>query len=148
MDYLDNAKNELRRAEHLLYVSLKYTRTVDVIRSIIERLINSLDNGIDALLEKVKRRRKTLEIPNTPRQKSELVKELYSKNEKIVKMMDFYLRLRDILQAKYSRREEYRRHVTMVSNVGGEIVEVKIDTLHEYYDKVKEFIELVQEEVK
>ena len=30
---------ELKRVDHLVYVSLKYTRTVDVIRSIIDRLI-------------------------------------------------------------------------------------------------------------
>ena len=40
--YLDKAKSELKRADHLIFVSLKYTRTVDVIRSIIERLINRL----------------------------------------------------------------------------------------------------------
>ncbi len=34
-DYLDNAKNEMKRVDHLLFVSLKYTRTVDVIKSVM-----------------------------------------------------------------------------------------------------------------
>ncbi len=98
-DYLDNVKNELKRVDHLLYVSLKYTRTVDVIRSVINRLINAFDFGIDGLLAKVKKRRKTLELPEQPRKKCELVKELYADNEKILDFIDFYLELSNIYQA-------------------------------------------------
>ena len=36
-EYLVDSKQEINRADHLIYVSLKYTRTVDVIKSIIER---------------------------------------------------------------------------------------------------------------
>ena len=38
---LDNAKEELKRVDHLFYVSLKYTRTADMMRHLIERLINA-----------------------------------------------------------------------------------------------------------
>ena len=57
-DYLDQIKSELKRADHLFYVSLKYTRTVDVIRSMIQRLLNAFDISFEALLEKTKKRRK------------------------------------------------------------------------------------------
>ena len=36
----DNAKQELKRADHLLYVTLKYTRTVDVIKNTIKISVN------------------------------------------------------------------------------------------------------------
>ena len=42
---LRNALSELKRAEHSLFVSLKYTRTVDVIKHIVERLRPDIDNG-------------------------------------------------------------------------------------------------------
>jgi hypothetical protein len=51
---LSEAFEELKRADHLIYVSLKYTRTVDVIKSIIERLINAYDDAIITLLDKSK----------------------------------------------------------------------------------------------
>jgi hypothetical protein len=144
-DYLDKVKNELKRVDHLLYVSLKYTRTVDVIRSIIERLINAFDFGIDGLLAKVKKRRKKLEIPTQPRKKCELVKELYADNEEILKFIEFYLELRDIHQAKYTKREEYRRYVTMIAELEpGKIAEVDIDKLYEYEKKAKEFVERLE----
>jgi len=145
-DYLDQLKSELKRAEHLFYVSLKYTRTVDVIRSVIERILNAFDAGIEALLIKTKKRRKNLKIPEQPRKKCELVKEVYEKDEKLVNFIDFYLELRDILQAKYDSKEEYRRHVTMISTIEpGKTIGVNIDLLQEYYEKAKQFEEYITE---
>ncbi len=37
-DLEDSALQELKRADHLIYVTLKYTRTVDVIKNTIKRL--------------------------------------------------------------------------------------------------------------
>jgi len=148
-DYLDKVKNELKRVDHLLYVSLKYTRTVDVIRSVIERLINAFDFGIDGILAKVKKRKRTLEIPKQPIKKCELVKELFNDNEQILGFINFYLELRKIYQAKYTKREEYRRYVTMISELGpGNVVEVGIDKLHEYEKKAKTFVEYLEGEIK
>ena len=58
LESLDNAKEELKRVDHLIYVSLKYTRTVDVIKSIIERMINAFDFSIRAGLEYAKGKKK------------------------------------------------------------------------------------------
>jgi hypothetical protein len=147
-EYLDQLKSELKRAEHLFYVSLKYTRTVDVIRSVVERLMNAYEIGIEALLIKTKKRRKTLEIPDQMRKKCELVKEIYPKDEKLIMFVDFYLQMRDIFQAKYDVKEEYRRHVAMISQLEpGKIVEVNIDLLLEYYNRTKEFEEYMTEQL-
>jgi hypothetical protein len=147
-EYLDQLKSELRRAEHLFYVSLKYTRTVDVIRSVVERLMNAYEIGIEALLIKTKKRRKTLEIPDQMRKKCELTKEIYPKDEKLIMFVDFYLQMRDIFQAKYDVKEEYRRHVAMISQLEpGQIVEVNIDLLQEYYNRTKEFEEYMTEQL-
>ena len=48
---IEPAREEMKRADHLLYVSLKYTRTVDVIKSLIERLFSTIDAITDALLD-------------------------------------------------------------------------------------------------
>ena len=147
-DYLDRLKSELRRADHLFYVSLKYTRTVDVIRSIIRRLINAFDVGMEALLIKTQKRRKTLEVPEQPRKRAEVVKEVFADDKKLVDFIDFYLNLRDIIQAKYDRRLEFRRHVTMITYLKvGEPLDVNIDLLLEYFEKTKKFAEYVEEKI-
>ena len=148
MDYLDQLKSELKRVDHLFYVSLKYTRTVDVIRSVIQRLMNAFDVGIEALLVKTARRRKKLEVPGQPRKKCELAKEIFADDEKLVKFVDFYLEMRDIFQAKFDKRDEYRRNVTMISMLSPDnVVDVNIDLLEEYYDKTKKFAEYVEEKL-
>ncbi len=147
-DYLDKIKSELKRADHLFYVSLKYTRTVDVIRSVIERLINAFDQGIEGLLMKVKKRRKSFDVPIQPRKRCELIKEVFAEDEKLIKFIDFYLSLRDIIQAKYDKSHEYRRNVTMTSHLSPDnIIEVNIDLLLEYFNKTKQFEEYVVEKI-
>lgn len=141
---LDNAIQELKRVDHLFYVSLKYTRTVDMIRHMVKRLISTIDFGIESLLKHAKENKLITDIPNNPGLKSDLIKKTYSDNQEIINYTNFYIKLRKILRADFSKREEYRRHVTMISTVGDEIIEVSIDTLKEDYETTKNFIKLVR----
>jgi len=141
-EYLNDIKSEVKRIDHLIYVSLKYTRTVDVIRSVVQRMMNVFEIAIEAMLEKANRKKK-IEIPPQPLLKIKLVRELYP-SKKFDEYMDFYLRLREIFKAKYSRREEFRRHVTMLSETETGFVEVNIDSLNIDYEKIKNFVEYIE----
>ena len=148
-EILNNMKNELKRVDHLFYVSLKYTRTVDVIRNIVERLINAFEFGVDFLLEHAKKDKKVKDIPKAPRAKIDLVNEIFADDEKLIKYMEFYVLLRDLRAAPYTKREEYRRHVTMTSEISpGDFIEVNIDVLAEYLTKSQLFIEYIKEKVQ
>lgn len=144
---LFEANEELKRADHLIYVSLKYTRTVDVLKNIIERLINAYDFAIAALLKQLEEQNKLEEMPTNIVSKCETVKKL-TNDPKIAENIDFYMLLRQITKAKYERAREYRRHVTMTVEVKGEKIEINIDRIHEYFDKTKDFVEYVREMVK
>jgi len=143
---LEDAKEELKRVEHLFYVSLKYTRTVDMMRKLIERLISTFDYGMLSLLKCAQAKKKIKEIPSTPISKGELVKKIYNE-PKIKEYIDMYLLLRKLMRMPYTKREEYRRHVTMTSQVGDEQVETHIDSLKEDYDKAIDFLSIVQETI-
>jgi|SRR3989338_2288445 len=142
-EYLDNAKEELKRADHLIYVSLKYTRTVDVLKNIIERLINTFDEGINALLEYLKKKKKIKEQPKAILVRCDLIKEKI-KDKKINDDLDFYLLLRKIDKAKFTKRLEYRRHVTMIADVDGTFIEVNMDNLKENFKKAQDFIDYIE----
>ena len=142
-EYLDNAKEELKRADHLIYVSLKYTRTVDVLKNIIERLINAFDEGINALLEYLKKKKKIKEQPKAILVRCDLIKEKI-KDKKINDDLDFYLLLRKIDKAKFTKRLEYRRHVTMIADVDGTFIEVNMDNLKENFKKAQDFIDYIE----
>lgn len=144
-EYLAEASEELKRVEHIIYVSLKYTRTVDVVRNALNRLISMFDFLIEALVEHAKKQKKFKEMPKSPRLKVELVREAFEDDERILWYMSFYVFLRDVLKAKFTKREEYRRHVTMIAELWNRTVEVNIDTLEDNLLKVaKEFLEYTE----
>jgi len=141
---LENAIQELKRVDHLFWVSLKYTRTVDVIRNTVQRLINVFDFGLDSILKQAKEDKLIDEVPKIPGQKCDMLKKTFPDNNKLLEYVRLYVRLRKILKAEYSKREEYRRHVTMTVIVEGETIDVDIDLLKEYYEISKEFINFVR----
>ena len=141
----DEAVQELKRVDHLFWVSLKYTRTVDVIKNVIERLINCIGFGLEALLKYAKEKKLLTSIPANAGLRCDLLKKTFPDNTELVDYTNFYLRLRKLSKAEYAKREEFRRHVTMIATIDkGEIVEVSIDILKEYYDKTRDFIALVK----
>lgn len=143
VEAIQSAQQELKRADHSIAVSLKYTRTVDVIKSIIERLINAIECCLDALLTYAKEQNRLDEVPALPRLKAEKAREVYADDEVIADFCDFFLLLRRVDRAKFRRAQEYRRHVTMTAELDGESVEVTIDIISDYFEKAKEFLNYV-----
>jgi len=146
-EYLDNAKEELKRVDHLIFVSLKYTRTVDVLKSIIERLINAFDEGILYLLEYLIKKNKIKSYPKAVLMRCDLIKEKI-KDDNIKEYIELYLFLRKISKAKFTKRMEYRRHVTMIADMDGNFTEINMDNLKENYKKTHEFIDYIKDNFK
>lgn len=145
---LDNARQELKRVDHLFYVSLKYTRTADMMRHMVERLINAFSFGIESLLKHAKEQKKIDHVPNNPAARCALLVKTPA-DENLVSCISLYLKLRKVIRADYTKREEYRRHVTMTSIIdNGEIVEINIDILKIYYETAKNFIRYVERVVE
>jgi len=141
---LQLAQQELKRADHSIAVSLKYTRTVDVLKSIIERLINTISFSMDVLLAQAKQQKKIQEIPALPRVKIEAVTKIYPEDKTVQDFIQFYLLLRRIDKAKFTRTQEYRRHVTMTATLDDEKqIEITIDIITDYFDRTKEFLTYV-----
>lgn len=144
-EHIEEAKEELKRADHLVFVSLKYTRTVDVIKSVIERLINAFEFGNLVLLEDAKKKGLINDYPNSIGLKVELLMRLLSYEQQIIDHLNLFILLRKINKADFSRMEEYRRHVRMIATIdNGDVLEIKIDTVKEYYERTTHFINLVK----
>jgi len=143
---LEQAQYELKRVDHLIYVSLKYTRTVDVIKNIIARLIATYDFVWDEFLLKAEKEKKIYEIPSAPGLKCSIIKKLYSHDVKCLEFVDFYLLLRQLNNAEYTAHKEFRRHVAMRAHFSnGDYKEIDIDIITEYYKKTKEFLDHIKE---
>ena len=140
-----NAKKEISRADHLFHVTLKYTRTVDVLKSVIERLINAFNFAMDALLMHAQLEGKIENVPKIPLLKVEAIKKIYQENKNVCDFQNFFILLRKINKAKFDRAREYRRHVTMTAKVEDGDAEITIDIIGDYFRKTKEFVACVEE---
>jgi hypothetical protein len=144
LDYSESAREELKRVDHLIYVSLKYTRTVDVIKSIIDRLISACNFAIVDLLEHSKDKIEE-DIPESPAGRASLIKKLFNEQENILEFIAFYLHLRKLSRSEYDKINEFRRHVTMIANVGDKTFNIDIDTISEYFNRVKAYLKQIDE---
>ena len=140
-DLENNIKDEIKRADHLIYVTLKYTRTVDVMKNVIKRLLSALDSGILELLEELKSNGKVSMIPPSPLARLELLEKLL-KNE-VKDYIKFYSLLRQIDRGEYKKFEEYRKGVMLVVKDKTPI-EINVETLKGYFEKTKEFVNFIE----
>ncbi|HII71951.1 TPA: hypothetical protein HA265_04315 [Candidatus Woesearchaeota archaeon] len=147
-DSLYDAREELKRADHLIFVSLKYTRTCDVLQHVIERLSNSIGFMFQALLEDLKEKGSIEEVPAAPIPRAKLVKEQFSGDELLEKFADLFMKMRKISKADFSRECEFRRHVTLTTMVDDSIVKVDIDIVTAWYKEIKELFEYVEKRVE
>ena len=142
---LSNAQKEIGRADHLFHVTLKYTRTVDVLKSLIQRLINAMDFGIEALLRQCKEKKLIDIIPELPRLRIDILKKEFSDDPEIQKYVEFFMLLRKIEKARFNKAMEYRRHVTMTVHFDDKEAEITIDIIGDYFRKTKEFLNYVED---
>jgi len=148
MQCLDDAKEELKRVDHQIYVSLKYTRTVDVLLNIINRMIDGYDFILEALLKLAIEQKKIDNIPPSPIERGNLIKDTWPEDELIIDNINLYFLLRKLFRSNPQRESEYRRNVTMRSVVEGREELVTIDIITNYYHFMLEFIKKVEGLVK
>jgi hypothetical protein len=140
MESLDDANEELKRVDHLIYVSLKYTRTIDVFLNALGRMIDAYEFMFDALLKHAIENKKLKEVPKTPIEKGNLVKEIYSDDADVQKNVALFFLMRKLVKAQsHGKEQEYRRHVTMRTDIDGKEEVIDIDTMTEHYHTQREF---------
>ena len=145
MQSLEDAQEELKRVDHQIYVSLKYTRTVDVLLNILSRMLDGYEYLIQALLKMRIDEGKTERIPPSPIERGNLVKELFPDDQTIVDNMDLFFLLRKLFRSNPQRENEYRRNVTMRTVVEGREEIVNIDVITNYYQFMLQFHKRVEE---
>jgi len=145
IEKLNEAYEEMKRVDHLIYVSLKYTRTVDVIINILNRMVDAYAFMVDSMIMYATEQGKIVSEPESALERADLIKQLFKDDVVIVDNMDLYLLLRKLLRAKNVEREnEYRRHVTMKTIIEGREEIVNIDIITNYYLYQREYLHHVR----
>lgn len=130
------AREELKRVDHLIFVTLKYTRTVDVIRTIIGKFLLALDLGVGWYYDALYKKGEIESISSAPLMRLRQLEEFHPKDAKVKDLIDFYMFLREVYNAEYRAKEEYRKNVALVTKEK----EVNIQVLYDYVERVKEHV--------
>ena len=100
-------------ADHLLYVSLKYTKTCDVIINLLIRWRKMIETSINEILKHAKKKKKIPSVPLNPVGKIETVQKLFKKDANFLEVIEMYEMFRKIEELRKERIGEFRKNVTL-----------------------------------
>ena len=127
-------------ADHLLYVSLKYTKTCDVIMNLLLRWRRMIETSIETILRTAKKKRKIKAIPTNTIKKVDEIKILFKKDKNVQEVLEFYEMLRKVEELRKERIGEFRKNVALKIFYRGEEIQINLDKLKEYADMLEKFI--------
>ena len=141
---LEEINKEKTSADHLFYVSLKYTKTCDVILNLIERWRSLIDLCFDLLVEKSIKSKIIKEIPKSPKHKVEFIQKNFKKNKEIQEVIPLYVLFKRIPSLPKTREGEFRKKVSLNILDSGKIIEINMNSLKEYHAIVERFISYIK----
>jgi len=127
-------------ADHLLYVSLKYTKTCDVIKNLILRWRKMIETSIEQILKHAKKKKKISSISSSPLGKMEEVRKLFKKDANFLEVIEMYEMFRKIDELRTERIGEFRKNVALRVFYQGKEINIDLEKLKIYAEKLEKFI--------
>lgn len=127
-------------ADHLLYVSLKYTKTCDVIMNLLLRWRKMVDTCMNEILKKAQKDNALISIPDNAIGRIREFKIIFKENENMLKTVDFFMMLRKLEELKCDRIGEFRKNVALQIHFRGDVVNVNLEQLKIYAEMLEKFI--------
>ncbi|MCK5149593.1 hypothetical protein KAJ87_01560 [Candidatus Pacearchaeota archaeon] len=127
-------------ADHLLYVSLKYTKTCDVITNLLLRWSKMIETSIEGILEHAKKKKKISLISSNPIGKIEQIRKLFKKDKEFLKVIDMYEMFRKIRELRTERSGEFRKNVNLKVFYRGKEININLEQLKIYAEVLEKFI--------
>jgi len=141
---IDEIIKEKTSADHLLYVSLKYTKTCDVILNLLVRWKSLIELSFDLLLEQKVEKGKIPHAHESPKQRIEFIKKYFKKSEEIQAVIPLYIFFKRIPDLNKTRGGEFRKNVNLKIIEPGRTTEINMEKLGEYAEIVEKFISEVK----
>ncbi|MFH1053204.1 MAG: hypothetical protein V1740_02190 [Candidatus Woesearchaeota archaeon] len=143
-EVLEKIIKEKISADHLLYVSMKYTKTCDVMINLIKRWKIMMDYAFDGLLDKAKKKKLIKKIPDAPKLRIDEIRRIFEKDEEVMDALNEYavFKLIDILPK--TKESEFRKGVCLRITYKREEIAVNLDKLKEYAETLEKFINFIK----
>lgn len=127
-------------ADHLLYVSLKYTKTCDVIVNLLLRWKEMIEMSVDKLLKHAKKKKIIPSVSTNPVGRIEEIKKLFKKDENFLEVIELYDMFKKIRELRVERIGEFRKNVNLKVFYKGKEIDINLEQLKVYADKVERFV--------
>lgn len=141
---MQDIEKELRSAQHLLYVSLKYTKTCDVIVNLMYRWQQLISVSINKILEHAKKKRMISKVPATPVEKINITRDVFKKEEIVQKILDLYEFFRRLPKLEQVREHEFRKNVALKVVDKEQVIEINLEMLKSWNMIVDDFIKFTR----
>jgi len=136
---------EKTSADHLLYVSLKYTKTCDVILNLLARWKSMIEISFDALIAHFVEIGKIPNQPESPKQKIEFIRTYFKKYPEIQDAVPVYIFFKRVPELNKTREGEFRKNVNLkVLEPVGKVTDINMEKLKEYSEVLERFISQVK----
>ncbi len=123
-----------------MYVSLKYTKTCDVIINLLLRWKIMIEKSMEVLIEDAQKKKKWKPVKDAPRAKLIQLKKIHSKDELIFEVLCMYEFFRDVEKLDKIREHEFRKGVNLKVTYKEDVVDVNLEKLKEYTETLEKFI--------
>lgn len=142
---MEEIMQEKISADHLLYVSLKYTKTCDVILNLILRWRKMIETAIDEILEHAKKKKKIKTIPTNPIDKIKEIKKIFKNDKEFLKVIEMYEMFRKIEELRKERIGEFRKNVNLKVTYRGKEININLEQLKIYAENLEKFISITRQ---
>lgn len=135
-------------ADHLLYVSLKYTKTCDVMVNLLLRWKNMIEISMNEILKYAKKKKKISSVSTNPVGRIEQIRKLFKKDKEFLKVIDLYEMFKKIRELRKEHIGEFRKNVTLRVFYRGKEININLEQLRIYADLLEKFINTTKEFLK
>lgn len=141
---LEEIIKEKTSADHLLYVSLKYTKTCDVILNLLARWKSLIEISYDAILKEGVESKKIQELPTNPKQKIEFMRKYFKNVPEIIESIPLYIFFKRVPDLNKTREGEFRKNVNLKVIEPTKTTVINLEKLSEYSEIIDKFIKKVR----
>lgn len=132
-------------ADHLMHVSMKYTKTCDVILNLLERWRSMIEMSFDAILQRKVDDGNIERMPATPKERIEFIRKYFKKYPAVQETLPLYIFFRRVPNLDKRREGEFRKNVNLKVIEPNRTTEINLDKLDEYSEVLERFISEVKQ---
>jgi len=129
-------KRDLNSIEHMIYVSCKFTRTTEMLRKVMEAVVDGYETFFGVAYQVFARNSDDI---YTVQDKISLLKDGFLSRGISVDLSDYFL-LKRLLLSDFESIGEYRKNLCLISYIDGEEYVVNLAKLLDYYGNLKETV--------